>query len=270
MINPDEKAPKTDEFMVQYEQQLGRGLCGARHGDLQPGDRPIPAAEHQAAVRGVQHSRSRTRIRVRTACGQRPTIRGTSITFYDYARSVRGPGQPAADALQRSARRPQLQVDGVRASRGGSPTTGSSGPPTARRGSTSPSRPPTTTAFLDPNAEINAGQPDWEWGARASGSYHVPGGTSWCRATSSTAAGIRGRARSSSRAARTSPAFWRASSRWARVASQHQPPRRPVPEGPVASGRPGGSQLRANVFNLLNTQVATSIKNLSGPISAWC
>ena len=119
-------------------------------------------------------------------------------------------------------------------------------------------------ALLDPNHEITPGNQTWEWGARDVGVLSVPApdhGVQQLRASQRRSVGahvrVRGRheraqPRNASGAARHQAPF------------PHQPVGRAVPEG-LRDGRVGELELRANVYNLLNTQVETDVNALSGP-----
>ena len=121
-----------------------------------------------------------------------------------------------------------------------------------------------TEAFLDPNAEIFSGNQTWEWGARASGSYLFPhdilvagnfehrSGDPWARTFEFT-----GGRNVPSVLARVEP-----------LGTERLPHINLLDVRFQKGLRIGASsqvQLRVNVYNLLNTQVATSIQNLSGP-----
>ena len=172
VVNPDEQAPRTDEFMLQYRAAARQGLRGARDGDLQPGDRSIPAPEHQAAVRGVQHPDHEHRSG-RGRGGRQRRRSGHDHHVLRLCGRVRRPGIPATDALQRSARGSELQVDGVRALAALRQQLAVPGVlqrdqdrravPDRLRGSAAGSERRDLT-----------GNQTWEWGARMSGSYLFP------------------------------------------------------------------------------------------------
>jgi hypothetical protein len=118
-------------------------------------------------------------------------------------------------------------------------------------------------AFLDPNAEINEGNHTWEWGARASGSYLFRYGIQ---------VSSNFEHRSGDPLARTISVNHRAVPgsvlRVEPLGSQRLPNINLMDVRIQKNLRMGGSrqlELRANIFNLINTQVATAMTTLSGP-----
>lgn len=261
VINPDEKAPKTDEFMAQYEQQLGVGFAMRVTGIYS-------LATDQYRLLNTKRPYEVFNIPVVLIDPGPDGVRGnaddpgTSLTFYDFADQYAGLSNqrptlyndPLADRNYKSV---ELAIGRRLASNW------------QFRASYSATRIdepfPTSyaTAFLDPNAEINEGNHTWEWGARASGSYLF----GWGIQVSSNF-----EHRSGDPLARTISVSHRAV------------PNSALRAEPLGSSRLpninlwdvrfqknlklGGSQLlelRANVFNLINTQVPTTITTLSGP-----
>jgi outer membrane receptor protein involved in Fe transport len=262
VINPDENAPKTDEFMAQFEHQLGRGIALRVTGiysiatdqyRLLNTRRPysvfnIPITNPDPGPDGVQGT------------GDEP---GTSITFFDYADEFAGLANqrptlfndPLADRSYKSmefavARR---LADNWQFRASYSATRVHEPFPTSY-----------TEAFLDPNAEINTANKTWEWGARISGSYQFPhdilvssnfehrSGDPWARTFE-----FEGGSNVPSVEARVEP-----------IGTRRLPNINLMDVRFQKALRLGGSrqvELRANVFNLLNTQVATSVQALSGP-----
>jgi outer membrane receptor protein involved in Fe transport len=262
VINPDERAPKTDEFMLQYEQQLVTGLAVRVTGiyslatdsyRLLNTKRPydafnIPISNTDPGPDGVRGNADDP---------------GTVITFYDYADSLAGLSNqrpmlfndPLADRNYKSVE--------VAVSR----RLAKNWQFRASYSATKIHEPfPTeyTEAFLDPNAEIFAGNRTWEWGARASGSYLFPrgfqvssnfehrSGDPWARTFEFT-----GGKNVSSVVARVEPLGARRLPNINLMDVRLQKS--------LSMGRTRRLELRANVFNLLNTNVATTVSNLSGP-----
>jgi outer membrane receptor protein involved in Fe transport len=262
VVNPDEKAPYTDELMAQFEQQLATGFAVRATGiysvardqyRLLNTKRPydvfnIPITNRDPGPDGT----------VGTADDP-----GTSLTFFDYANQYAGLSNqrpelyndPLADRTYKSME--------IAASR----RLANNWQFRASYSATKIDEPfPTdyTTATVDPNAEINTANRTWEWGARASGSYLFPYGI------------------------QVSSNFeHRSGDPWARtvlLTGGRNIPSITVRAEPLGARRlpninlmdvrfqknlpMGGSkhlELRLNVFNLLNTIVPTSISNLSGP-----
>lgn len=261
VINLDEKAPKTDEFMAQYEQQFAAGFALRVTGiysvetdqyRLLNTKRPysvfnIPVTVTDPGPDGVRGN------------GDDP---GTALTFYDYDNQYAGLSNqrpmlyndPLADRNYKST---ELAVARRLANnwqfRASYSVTKIDEPfPTSY-----------ATAFLDPNAEINEGNHTWEWGARASGSYLFPYGIQVASNFEH---------RSGDPLARTISISHRAVPgsvlRVEPLGAQRLPNVNLMDirfQKNVKMGRSSQIELRANVFNLLNTQVATAITTLSGP-----
>lgn len=262
VINPDEKAPKTDEFMLQYEQQLATGFAMRVTGiyslatdqyrllnTLRPPEAfNIPITNADPGPDG----------RVGTADDP-----GTFITVFDYADELAGLdfqrptlfNDPAADrsytsmefaVSRRLANTWQFQAS-YSATRIDEPF------PTAYE-----------DALMNPNHEIFAGNQTWEWGARASGSYLFPygilvsgnfehrSGDPWARTFEFEVGG-----NVESVETRVEPLGARRLPHINLLAVRIQ-----------KAFSMGGSrelQLRVNAYNLLNTNVVTEIQPLSGP-----
>ena len=117
--------------------------------------------------------------------------------------------------------------------------------------------------FLDPNAEINEGNHTWEWGARASGSYLFPYGIQVSSNFEHRSGDPLARTISVSTAA-PSRIFFRTEP----LGASRLPNINLMDvrfQKNLRMGGPRRLELRANVFNLLNTNVATQVTTQSGP-----
>ena len=262
MINPDETAPKTDEFMLQYEQQLVTGFAVRVTGiySLATDQYRLLNTARPYEVFNIPITNPDPGPDGRQGTGDEP---GTFITFFDYANAYAGLNfqrqtlfnDPLADrsyesmefaVSRRLANNWQFRAS-YSATRIDEPF------PTSY-----------TEAFLDPNAEIFASNQTWEWGARASGSYLFPydilvssnfehrSGDPWARTFEFT-----GGRNVPSVLARVEPLGTRRLPHINLLDVRFQ-------KG-LSLGSSRELQLRVNFYNLVNTQVATSIQNLSGP-----
>jgi hypothetical protein len=262
VINPDEKAPKTDEFMLQFEQQLVTGLAVRVTGIYS-------LATDQYRILNTARPREVFNIPITNpdpgpdgvvGTGDDP---GTTITYFDYADEYVGLdfqrpmlfNDPAADRSYKSA---EVAVS-KRLSNNWQ-----------FRASYSATRidEPFQTAYEDalaePNYEIFAGNQTWEWGARASGSYSFPhdilvsanfehrSGDSWARTFE-----FEGGNNVESVETRVEPLGARRLPHISLVDVRFQ-------KG-LSLGGDKQLQLRVNAYNLLNTGVATEVQALSGP-----
>jgi hypothetical protein len=263
VVNPDEHAPKTDEFMAQYEQQLGAGFAVRATGIYSVSTdqyrllntmRPyevfnIPITNTDPGPDGVRGN------------GDDP---GQSITFYDYADQYAGLANqrptlyndPLADRNYKSM---EIAV---------SRRLANNWQFRASYSATRVDEPFTTdyaTATVDPNAEINASRNYWEYSARASGSYmfgwgiqvssnyELRSGDPWARTFEFT-----GGKNVLSVLANVEPVGTRRLPNINLLDVRFQKN--------LGLGASRRLELRANVFNLLNTNVATSVQNLSGSL----
>lgn len=261
VINPDEKAPKTDEFMAQFEQQLAAGFAMRVTGIYS-------LATDQYRLLNTRRPYSVFNIPVALVDPGPDGVRGNAddpgqtLTFYDYANEYAGLSNqrptlyndPLADrnykSMEFAVSRRLANNWQVRASY--SATKIDEPFPTAY-----------ASAFLDPNAEINEGNHTWEWGARVSGSYLFPHGIQ-------VSSNIEHR--SGDPLARTISVSHRAVPtsllRAEPLGSQRLPNINLMDVRFQKNLKMGSSrqlELRANIFNILNTQVATAITTLSGP-----
>lgn len=262
VINPDERAPYTDEFMAQFEQQLGGGVAVRVTGIYS-------AAKDQYRLLNTARPYSVFNIPItnpdpgpdgRQGTGDEP---GTRITFFDYANSLAGLANqrptlfndPLADRSYKSV---EVAVSRRLANKWQF---------RASFSATKIDEPFATEyeeALLDPNAEIFSGNQTWEWGGRASGSYLFPHGVQvsanfehrsgdpWARTFEFT-----GGRNVPSVVARVEP-----------LGARRLPNINLMDIRVQKNLAMGGSrhlELRANVFNLLNSDATTSIQTLSGP-----
>jgi outer membrane receptor protein involved in Fe transport len=261
VVNPDEKAPRTDEFLLQYEQQLVTGLAVR-------GTFIYSLATDQYRLLNVLRPYEAFNIPItnpdpgedgEVGTGDDP---GTTVTYFDYADELAGLefqrptlfNDPLADRNYKSmefalskrlSNNWQFQAS-YSATRIDEPF------PTAYE-----------EALLDPNHEIFTGNQTWEWGARMSGSYQFPhrimvssnfehrSGDPWARTFE-----FEGGTNVPSLETRVEPLGTRRLSHINLLDVRFQ-------KGFAMGG--GELQLRANVFNLLNTQVETDVNALSGP-----
>ena len=262
VLNPDENAPKTDEFMLQYEQQLVTGFAVRVTGlySLATDQYRLLNTARPYEVFSIPITNPDPGADGRPDTGDEP---GTFVTYYDYANQYAGLAfqrptlfnDPLAD---RSYKSMEFAV---------SRRLANNWQFQASYSATKIDEPfPTlyTEAFLDPNAEIFTGNRTWEWGARASGSYLFPhdilvssnfehrSGDPWARTFEFT-----GGRNVPSVLARVEPLGTRRLPHINLLDVRFQ-------KG-LSLGTSSQVQLRVNVYNLLNTQVATSIQNLSGP-----
>lgn len=263
VVNPDETAPKTDEFMAQFEQQLVRGLAVRVTGiySLATDQYRVLNPARPAEVFNIAFTSPDPGPDGEVGTGDDP---GTTITYFDYPDEYAGLdfqrptlyNDPAADRSYKSVEvAMSKRLSNNWQFRGSYSATRIDEPfPTAYE-----------DALVDPNFEIFTGNQTWEWGARASGSYLFPhdilvsgnfehrSGDPWAR-TFEFEEGLRNVA---SVETRVEPLGAR------RLPNINLVDLR-VQKG-LSLGGDREVQLRANIYNLLNTGVATEIQSLSGP-----
>ena len=105
ILNPDEKAPITDEFSASIERQLFPDFAVRRHRHLlaaTPTSRRVinPLIPYER----LHHSDHQPRSRDRTAVVGNADDPGSSITYWEYPASLRGACVPGGHACERSAR----------------------------------------------------------------------------------------------------------------------------------------------------------------------